>query len=203
MEDDRPPMSRTETHRAVRIAVIGAALFTLDQVARGEISGVSQIPAAVGLATMGAFVIWLTLRQARQALAWLLSIISVVSATLFTFTIVLRPVLSQDDRFVLAFMFVLTAILPGIYALLLFTNRLSLESLKLTPNRSPKEGELSFKFLLFPVLLGIALIVFEIVSAVRSAPSISPVRLSAVLAMTLIIGFDIVRGIQKNMNTAH
>ena len=199
--DTQTSLSATDIRFANKMAVHGVALMILERVAAGmtgkELIAFSILAPLFGLLTL------LVYRQAARPLAIALASLSVVFALLFAVAMMLRPDKVRSDMDVLTLMFVLLVVLPGILALLLFTKRITLGSMRLRPPVTAEQQSKRVRFQLRVIPILVAWLCYGVYRAVQSGASTAPLRLLAILAMTLILGFDVLSGVRKNLNTAH
>ena len=194
-------LSPSEIRFANKMAVHGVALMILERVA-GRASGKELIAFSV-IAPFGGFLTWLMYRQAARPLAIALASLSVIFALLFAAAMILHLDQVRSDMDVLTLMFVLLVVLPGILALLLFTKRITLGSMRLrTPVTAEQQSKhLKIQLMAIPVL--IVWLCYGVYRAIQSGASTAPLRLFAILTMTLILGFDILAGVRKSLNSSH
>ena len=199
--DTQTSLSETDIRFANKAAVHGVALMVLERVAAG-MTGKELIAFAI-LAPFFGFLTLLIYRQAARTLAVVLASLSAIFALLFAVTAILHPVQVRSDMDVLTLMFVLLVILPGILALLLFTKRITLGSMRLrTPVTAEQQSKrVRYQLRVIPVL--VVWLCYGVYRAIQSGASTAPLRLFAILAMTLILGFDVLSGLRKNLNSAH
>ena len=165
----------------------------LERVAAGMIG--KELIAFSIFAPLFGFLTLLIYRRAARPLAIVLATLSAIFALLFAGAAILHPDQVRGNMVVLTLMFVLVVVLPGILAVLLFSKRITLRSMQLrsliTRNR----------LRMIPIL--IVWLCYGVYRAVQSGASTAPLRLFAIVAMALILGFDLLSGVRKNLNSSH
>ncbi len=199
--DTQTALSETDIRFANKMAVHGVALMILERVA-GGMTGKELIALSI-FAPLFGFLTLLIYRQVARPLAIALASLSVISALLFTVATILRPDQVRGAMGKLTFMFVILVVVPGILAVLLFTKRITLGSMRLRPLVTPEQQPQFVRILLLAIPIFVLWLCYGVYRAVQSGPSTAPLRLFAIVAMTLILGFDLLSGVRKNLNTSH
>lgn len=199
--DTQTALSETDIRFANKMAVHAPALMVLERAAAG-MTGKELILWLIIAPLVGVFIL-LLYRQAVRPLALMLGSLSVICALLFAVAMILRPDQARSDMVVLAFMFVILVVAPGILAVLLFTKRITLGSTRLRTPVTPEQQSKSVRNRLLAIPILVVWLCYGVYRAVQSGASTAPLRLFAIVAMTLILGFDLLSGVHKTLNSSH
>jgi undecaprenyl pyrophosphate phosphatase UppP len=142
-------------------------------------------------------------RRAARPLAIVLATLSAIFALLSAGAAILHPDQVRGNMDVLTLMFGLVVVLPGILAVLLFSKRITLRSMQLRPLVTPEQKSKFARNRLRVLPILIVWLCYGVYRAVQSGASTAPLRLFAIVAMALILGFDLLSDVRKNLNSSH